>query len=312
MNRKLPAGTGLGALRAAAPYLRLYRKRVFVIKLGGEVLSRPSRVEALAEQAGVLQAMGIRIVIVHGGGPQSTELTTRLKHEVRMVAGRRVTGAEDLKVAAWVLNGEVNTQLLSACRACGIPAVGLSGVDAGLIVARRRAPVKMPDAGEEPVDFGFVGDIEKVDPAVLEILLKKRFLPIVSPLSADPEGGLLNINADTVAAAVAVATKAEKLVLTMAAPGILSDRANPLTLLSYLDLAGLRRLRAQGALADGMLPKAAAIEAAITGGVPRVHLVSGSTRDALLREVFTNEGCGTMVVRSIDVLSAAEQEAGQQ
>lgn len=312
MNRKRPAGSGFGALRAAAPYLRLYRDRVFVVKLGGEVLSRASRIEALVEQAAVLQALGIGVVIVHGGGPQSTELAARLKHEARMVAGRRVTGAEDLKVAAYVLNGEVNTRLLSACRSCGVPAVGLSGVDAGLVTARRRPPVRIEGAGGEPVDFGFVGDMEKVEPAVLQLLLKKRFLPIVSPLSADSKGGLLNINADTVAAALAVAIGAEKLVLTMAAPGILSDRADASTLLSYLDLAGLRKLGAEGALADGMLPKAAAIETALKGGVPRVHLVSGSTNDALLREVFTNEGCGTMVVRSIDALSTAEQEAGRQ
>ena len=312
MSRKRPSGTGFGALRAAAPYLRLYRDRVFVVKLGGEVLSRSSRIEALVEQAAVLQALGVRVVIVHGGGPQSTELASRLKHSARMVAGRRVTGPEELQVASYVLNGEVNTRLLSACRACGVPAVGLSGVDAGLVMARRRPPIKVEGGGQEPVDFGFVGDVEEVNPAVLKMLLKKRFLPIVSPLSADSNGGLLNINADTVAAAVATAIGAEKLVLTMAASGILSDRADASTLLSHLDLAGLRQLRADGALADGMLPKAAAIETAITGGVPRVHLVSGSTEDALLREVFTNEGCGTLVVRSIDALSAAEQEAGRQ
>ena len=311
MNRSRPTGTGFGALRAAAPYLRLYRGRVFVVKLGGEVLSRSSRIEALVEQAGVLQALGVRVVIVHGGGPQSTELTERLKHKARMVAGRRVTGPEDLKVASYVLNGEVNTQLLAACRACGIPAVGLSGVDAGLVTAHRRPPVKMEGAGDEPVDFGFVGDIDEVEPAVLDLALKEGLIPVVSPLSADSEGNLLNINADTVAASLAVAIKAEKLVLTMAAPGILEDRSDPSTLLSYLDLAGLRKLRGQGSLGDGMLPKATAIETAIASGVPRVHLVSGSTQDALLREVFTNEGCGTLVVRSIDALSAEEQEAAK-
>ena len=311
MNRSRPTGAGFGALRAAAPYLRLYRGRVFVVKLGGEVLSRTRRIEALVEQAGVLQALGVRVVIVHGGGPQSTELSERLQHKARMVAGRRVTGPEDLKVAAYVLNGAVNTQLLAACRACGIPAVGLSGVDAGLVTARRRPPVKMEGAGEEPVDFGFVGDIGKVDPAVLDLALGDGLTPVVSPLSADRKGNLLNINADTVAASLAVALKAEKLVLTMAAPGILEDRSDPSSLVSYLDLAGLRKLREQGALGDGMLPKATAIESAIGGGVPRVHLVSGSTEDALLREVFTNEGCGTLVVRSIDALSAAEQEAAR-
>ena len=311
MNRARTTGTGFRALRAAAPYLRLYRGRVFVVKLGGEVLSRASRIEALVEQAGVLQALGVRVVIVHGGGPQSTELTQRLKHQARMVAGRRVTGPDDLKVASYVLNGAVNTQLLAACRACGIPAVGVSGVDAGLVTARRRPPVKMEGAGEEPVDFGFVGDIERVDPAVLNVLLDRGMLPVVSPLSADSGGGLLNINADTVAASLAVAIKAEKLVLTMAAPGILGDRSDPSTLLSYLDLSGLQRLRDEGALADGMLPKATAIQSAIEGGVPRVHLVSGSTQDGLLREAFTNEGCGTLVVRSIDALSAAEQKAAK-
>lgn len=311
MNRSRPTGTGFGALRAAAPYLRLYRGRVFVVKLGGEVLSRASRIQALVEQAGVLQALGVRVVIVHGGGPQSTELTERLKHKVHMVAGRRVTGPEDLKVASYVLSGEVNTQLLAACRACGVPAVGLSGVDAALVTAHRRPPVKMEGAGDELVDFGFVGDIDKVDPTVLDLVLKDGLVPIVSPLSADSEGNLLNINADTVAASLAVAIKAEKLVLTMAAPGVLRDVSDPSTLLSYLDLAGLRKLREQGSLGDGMLPKALAIESAITGGVPRVHLVSGSTQDALLREVFTNEGCGTLVVRSIDALSAEEQEAAK-
>ncbi len=311
MNRARTTGTGFRALRAAAPYLRLYRDRVFVVKLGGEVLSRASRIEALVEQAGVLQALGVRVVIVHGGGPQSSELTKRLNHEPRMVAGRRVTSAEDLKVASYVLSGEVNTQLLAACRACGIPAVGLSGVDAGLIVAHRRPPVKMEGAGDEPVDFGFVGDIDRVEPQVLQLALNEGLIPVVSPLSADRKGGLLNINADTVAAALAVAIKAEKLVLTMAAPGILADRSDPSTLLSYLDLGGLRKLREQGALGDGMLPKATAIESAISGGVPRVHLLSGSTEDALLREVFTNEGSGTLVVRSIDALSTAEQEAAR-
>ena len=311
MNRSRTSGAGFGALRAAAPYLRLYRGRVFVVKLGGEVLSRPSRIQALVEQAGVLQALGVRVVIVHGGGPQSTELSERLQHKARMVAGRRVTAPEDLKVASYVLNGEVNTQLLAACRACGVPAVGLSGVDAGLVTAHRRPPIQVEGAGDEPVDFGLVGDIDAVDPAVLNLALEEGLIPVVSPLSADAQGNLLNINADTVASALAVGIKAEKLVLTMAAPGVLQDVSDSSSLVSYLDLAGLRELREKGSLGDGMLPKAAAIESALTGGVARVHLVSGSTPDALLREVFTNEGCGTLVVRSIDALSAEEQKAAK-
>ena len=311
MRRSRAAGGGFAGLRAAAPYVRLFRGRVFVLKLGGEVLAGPERVAALMEQVGVLHALGVRLVVVHGGGPQSTALARRLGHEPRMVAGRRVTRAEDLRVAAQVLSGEINTALLGACRKEGIPAVGVSGVDASLVTASRRPPVRMEGEGPDPVDFGFVGDIESVDPSALHIMLEQGWVPIVSPLSADAEGRLLNINADTVAAALAQALEATKLVFTMAAPGILRDLEDPATLISYLDLAGLRELRGQGVLARGMLAKATAIESAIEGGVPRVHLISGTARDSLLREIFTNEGSGTLVVKSIGTLSSDEQEAGQ-
>ena len=311
MKRSRASDGGFSGLRAAAPYVRLFRQRVFVLKLGGEVLAGPGRIAALMEQVGVLQALGVRLVLVHGGGPQSTALARRLGHEPRMVAGRRVTRAEDLRVASQVLSGEINTALLGACRKEGIPAVGVSGVDAGLVTASRRPPVHMEGEGPDPVDFGFVGDIESVDPSALHVMLEQGWIPVVSPLSADAEGRLLNINADTVAAALAQALQARKLVFTMAAPGILRDLDDPATLVSYLDLAGLRELRDEGVLARGMLAKAAAIESAIEGGVPRVHVISGSARDSLLREIFTNEGSGTLVVRSIGTLSSDEQQAGQ-
>ena len=311
MKRSRASDGGFSGLRAAAPYVRLFRERVFVLKLGGEVLAGPGRIATLMEQVGVLQALGVRLVLVHGGGPQSTALARRLGHEPRMVAGRRVTWAEDLRVASQVLSGEINTALLGACRKEGIPAVGVSGVDAGLVTASRRPPVHMEGEGPDPVDFGFVGDIESVDPSALHVMLEQGWIPVVSPLSADAEGRLLNINADTVAAALAQALQARKLVFTMAAPGILRDLDDPATLVSYLDLAGLRELRDQGVLARGMLAKAAAIESAIEGGVPRVHVISGSARDSLLREIFTNEGSGTLVVRSIGTLSSDEQQAGQ-
>jgi acetylglutamate kinase len=157
------------------------------------------------------------------------------------------------------------------------------------------------------VDYGFVGDIEAVDPTVLRTQLEGGLLPVVSPLSADEHGTLLNINADTVAAALASSLGAAKLVLAMGAVGILEDRNDPASLISYTDLAGLRKLRETGSLADGMLPKATAIEAAINGGVPRVHLISYKVPDSLLLEIFTNEGTGTLVVGNINTLSAAEQ-----
>jgi acetylglutamate kinase len=207
-----------------------------------------------------------------------------------------------------VLNGLVNTRLLALCREFGIPAVGLSGVDGGLVLAHRRPPVTL--ASGETVDYGMVGDIDGVEPAILDRLLDAGFLPVVSPLSADARGQLLNINADTVAANIGSAVNAEKLILCTGAPGILERLDDPHSLISYTDVAGLRRLREEGALSDGMLPKASAIEAAIRGGVRRVHVISYTAQDALLAEIFTNEGTGTLVVADTKALSAAEQAAG--
>lgn len=300
----------VAALRHAAPYVRLYRRQTFVIKAGGEVFADTNSTRALMEQLAILHQVGIRIVLVHGGGPQNTQLADSLGVETRIVEGRRVTDERTLEVATMVLNGQINTQIVAACRRLQLPAIGVSGVDAGLITARRRPPVNVGGQGK-PVDYGFVGDIESVDPTVLRTQLEGGLLPVVSPLSADQSGTLLNINADTVAAALASSLGAAKLVLAMSAPGILEDRKDPASLISYTDLAGLRKLRENGALADGMLPKATAIEAAINGGVPRVHLISYRIPDSLLLEIFTNEGTGTLVVGNIATLSEAEQGPGR-
>jgi acetylglutamate kinase len=286
----------------------MFKRKVFVLKAGGEAFSSPETAQSLVEQVGILHQVGIRVVLVHGGGPQATDLSTRLGLETRMVDGRRVTDEETLRVATMVLNGEINTRIVAKCREVGIPAVGLSGVDAGLILARKRPPVAR--AGEPtPVDYGFVGDIESVDVGVLVKQLENDLVPIVSPLSADDKGTLLNVNADTVAAVIAAALGAEKLIVATGAPGILETLADPRSLISYVDRAGLKRLRDEGRLTDGMLPKVAAIERALAGGVPRVHVISYSVPDSLLLEVFTNEGTGTLVVDDIKQLSAAEQKS---
>ena len=296
------------ALKHAVPYIRIFKGRTFVLKAGGGALEREATARALVEQVDVLHQVGIRVVLVHGGGTQSTDLARALGAEARFVEGRRVTDEKALEVASMVLNGTVNTQLLAVCRKVGVPAVGVSGVDAGLIQARKRPPVRV---GDELVDYGFVGDIAAVDPKVLVSLLDAGYVPVVSPLSAADDGTLLNINADTVAAALAVALKAEKLLFLTGAPGILERSDDPGSLVSYTDLAGLRRLRDEGGLVRGMLPKTSAIEAAIHGGVRRVHILSHDLPDGLLAEIFTNEGVGTLVVEDVDALSPAEQAAGQ-
>ncbi len=295
----------VSALKHAAPYIRLFKGKVFVLKAGGEIFADRATASALMEQVGILHQVGIRVVLIHGGGPQSTRLAKALGLDTTFVDGRRVTDDASLDVATMVLNGQINTRILAACRDLKIPAVGISGVDAGLISAHRRPPVERK--GSTPVDYGFVGDIDAVDADILRKQLDNGLMPVVSPLSCDESGTLLNINADTVAAAIAAELDAEKLILLTGAPGILEDHDDPQSLISYIDRAALDELRDDGKLADGMLPKAAAIDAALANGVSRVHVISYRVADSLLLEVFTNEGTGTLVVNDIAALSPAEQ-----
>ena len=297
------------ALRSASPYIRMYKGKVFVIKAGGAVFGDHAATRALIEQIAILHYLGIRVVMVHGGGPQLTQITEAMGVPTRMVQGRRVTDEQSIDATSMVLNGLINTRLLAMCRELDIEAVGVSGVDAGLIKAHRRPPVQVDS---EMVDYGFVGDIDLVDGSVLRKLLDNGLMPVVSPLSADENGQLLNINADTVAAAIGATLGAEKLILCTGAPGILENVDDPRSVMSYTDLKGLDALRASGAIKDGMLPKAKAIEAAIRGGVRRVHVISYDAPDSILAEVFTNEGTGTLIVSDVNALTPAEQQVGKE
>ena len=297
----------IAALRGAAPYIRMYKGKIFVIKAGGAVFGDVAGTRALIEQIAIMHHLGIRVVLVHGGGPQLDEMQRSLGIEPRMVRGRRVTDDRSIDATTMVLNGLINTRILAACRELGIDAIGLSGVDAGLVRASRRPPVQVDG---ESVDYGFVGDIASIDTMVLRKQLDAGLMPVVSPLSSDDAGVVLNINADTVAASIGAALGAEKLILCTGAPGILERREDARSLVSYTDLAGLVRLEQAGSLAGGMLPKASAIEAAIRGGVRRVHVISFNARDSVLAEVFTNEGTGTMIVADVQALSPAEQHPG--
>jgi acetylglutamate kinase len=298
----------IAALRRAIPYLRLFQGKVFVIKAGGEVFQAQNGLRQLLEQVGILHQLGIRSVVVHGGGAQATALADRLGLETRFVEGRRVTDEAMLSVTTMVLNGSINTSLVATCRSLGVPALGLSGVDAGFIRARRRPPRRL-ESGES-VDYGFVGDIVSVDVAVIQKLHGEGFLPIVSPISADDQGVLLNINADVVAAHLAKELKAEKLIFVASVPGILRDVKDPSSLISYVDVKGLNELQEAGLIKDGMLPKVASIKDALYGGVHRVHVISHKVQDSLLTEIFTNEGSGTLVVLDTRELAPEETAAG--
>ncbi|HMI37983.1 MAG TPA: acetylglutamate kinase, partial [Steroidobacteraceae bacterium] len=230
------------ALRGAAPYIRLYKGRIFVIKVGGGVFGDAELTHALIEQIAILHYLGIRVVMVHGGGPQLTAVSAAMGAPTRMVQGRRITDEKAIDATSMVLNGLINTRILAICRELQIDAVGLSGVDAGLVQAHRRPPVRLKSTDTETVDFGFVGDIDRIDTSVIRKHLDAGLMPVISPLSADANGQLLNINADTVAAAIGAALQAEKLILCTGAPGILEDIADPGSVVSYTDLPGLARM----------------------------------------------------------------------
>jgi len=297
------------ALRNASPYIRLFKGKVFVIKAGGGVFDDAALLRALIEQIAILHYLGIRVVLIHGGGQQLTELTAALGVPTRTVQGRRITDARSIEATSMVLNGLINTRILALCRQLEIAAVGLSGVDAGLILAHKRPPVRL-GTSDELIDFGFVGDIDAIDSGVIRRHLDDGLMPVISPLSADSRGTLLNINADTVAAAIGAALGAEKLIFCTGAAGILERVDDASSIISYTDLVGLQRLRDAEQLVEGMLPKARAIEDALRGGVRRVHVISYRAPDSILAEVFTNEGTGTLVVADINALTAAEQQAG--
>jgi acetylglutamate kinase len=306
MHRPDPAAA-IRSLRSAAPYIRMYKGKTFIVKAGGGVFGDADATRVLIEQIAILHYFGVRVVMVHGGGPQTTEISEALGIPTRMVEGRRVTDQKAIDVTSMVLNGLINTRILGMCRDLNIDAVGISGVDAGLVRAHRRPPVKVGTSGEL-VDYGFVGDIDGIDTTVIRKLLDNGLMPVVSPLSADETGVLLNINADTVAAAIGAALGAEKLILCTGAPGILERVEDPTSLISYTDLRGLKRLREEGRIVEGMLPKAKAIENALHGGVRRVHVVSYKSPEGILGEVFTNEGTGTLIVADVNALTPAEQQ----
>ena len=289
---------GIAGLKGALRYVREYRDQIFVVKLGGDVLVPGEVLESVTGQLALLSSLGIRIVVVHGGGPQATALSRRLGFEPCMVAGRRITDDGALEVAKLVYAGQINVDLLSALREHRVQAVGLSGVDAELITAHRRPPVSVvDDAGTTMrVDYGHVGDVDRVDPRVLVTLLEARMMPVVASLAGGEDGEVYNVNADTVAESLAVALRAQKLIYLTGAPGVLRDRNDPSTLITFADPDDLSGLMADGALGGGMRPKVEACIRAATGGVERTHIIDGRAPDALLLEVFTGAGCGTMIV----------------
>ncbi|OGQ80373.1 MAG: acetylglutamate kinase [Deltaproteobacteria bacterium RIFOXYA12_FULL_58_15] len=300
----------ISALKGALDYTRAYRGRTFVIKTGGEVLARADTTANLAEQIALLESLSIRVVLVHGGGPQATTMSERLGITPEIVAGRRVTSPEVLEVAKMVFAGQINVDLLAALRKVEVRGVGLSGVDGDLITATRRPSVRVhdDDGTTRIVDFGAVGDVERVDTRVLGTLLDGGYVPVIASLAADASGQPLNMNADTLAEVLASSLGAEKLVFLTSSPGLLRNVEDPSSLVPFATPTDLEALTIAGGITRGMRPKIEACIQAVRSGVRRTHIIDGRRADALLIELFTGAGCGTMIVNAKERQSYEENE----
>jgi acetylglutamate kinase len=262
--------------------------KTVVVKLGGAAMADPGPAASFAEDVALLRLAGVRVVVVHGGGPQISELSERLGIETRFERGLRVTDAETLDVARMVLVGKINTEIVAAINRQGVPAAGVSGDDGALFVAR---PKELADG----TDLGLVGDIVEVRPALLEDLMQ-RFVPVVASTATDGRGQGYNVNADEAAAALAVALGAEKLIFITDVPGLYeSVDGGPEQLLSEVSLSGCERLVTEGVVDGGMVPKVEAVLQAMKGGVHKAHILDGRVPHALILEMFTPEGLGTMI-----------------
>ena len=294
----------IGILKQALPYFREYKGKIFVIKVGGELVQRREVMDDIAQDISLMHQVGIKTLVVHGGGPQANELSERLGITPKIVEGRRVTDEESLEVTKMVFAGKINHEILTILRKHGSKAVGLSGIDGDVIVAQKREPVEVVDraTGEKNnVDYGHVGDIKKVNVELLQTLLSESYIPVISSIADDGEGNILNINADTVASNIAVALGAYKYITMTNVSGILRDRNDPSSRISYISQKDAAKLIQDGTVAGGMAPKVTMCVWAVENGVKRVHILNGFESDSLLREVFTKKGIGTMILRLEDL-----------
>ena len=299
MNQSVDYQLRLDLLREALPYIQRFKGKTFVVKFSGKVTEDHDRLMSLAEELALLHQVGIRLCVVHGGGKQLSELAALMGVEQTIIEGRRVTDDATLEMAKMIFAGKINTDILAALRHRGVEAVGLSGVDGNIVHAERRPPKEITnrETGEsEHVDFGHVGDILEIDSRLLTVLLDQGYLPVISSLGADAEGKVFNINADTVASAIAIQLKAEKLVLLSDVEGIYLRPGEPGTKLSRLSAAEAEALIESGTAAGGMIPKLQSIIELLRRGVKSAHIINGTSRNALLAEVFTDQGTGTMIV----------------
>jgi acetylglutamate kinase len=283
-------------LMEALPYIQRFHGKTIVIKLGGHAMVDQAILEMAIRDAVLLQYVGMKVVIVHGGGPEITEKMQAMGKEPRFVGGLRVTDAETLEIAQMVLVGKINDGIVSLIAKGGARGVGLSGNDGNLMIARKMDPQRVMEGNKvRKVDLGFVGEIEEVDPSLLNTLLDRGYIPVIAPIAIDREGTSLNINADTAAGEIAVALAAFKLVNLTDVDGVM-DAARA-QVFRRLTAAELEKLIADGTVSGGMIPKISSALNAVKHGVGQAHIINGNQGHNLLLELFTDAGVGTMISR---------------
>ncbi len=283
-------------LTEALPYIRRFAGKTLVIKYGGNAMVDERLKSGFARDVVLMKLVGINPVVVHGGGPQINQLLARLGKESRFVDGLRVTDRETMDVVEMVLGGLVNKEIVGLINQHGGTAVGLSGKDGGMIRARKLVYTRSAPEMNAPeiIDIGHVGEIVAMDRAVVDVLIRGEVIPVIAPIGVGEDGQSYNINADTVAARLAAELGAEKLILLTNTPGVLDKAEN---LVTGLDAADVERLIAEGAIYGGMLPKVRCALEAIEGGVGSAHIIDGRVEHAVLLEIFTDQGVGTLIRR---------------
>ena len=282
----------------ALPYIRELHDSITVIKIGGHAMLDQNVMEDIVRDLVLLRYVGMRPIVVHGGGPEITRKMEKMRKKPEIIAGLRITDEETLEIAQMVLVGKVNTRIVSLIGKHGAKGVGLSGKDGRLIVARKKSPQKvLIDGIEKEVDLGWVGETESINPEILMLAVEKGYIPVISPIAVDIDGNSLNINADSVAGDIASSIKSKKLIMLTDVPGILKDPSDPKSLISHISLDDVKKLISSKTIQEGMIPKIEACVKAIEGSVEKAHILDGNLPHALLLELFTDEGIGTMIYR---------------
>ncbi|WP_435103392.1 acetylglutamate kinase [Arhodomonas sp. AD133] len=281
-------------LTEALPYIRRFHGRTIVVKYGGNAMVDEALKQSFARDVVLMKLVGFNPVVVHGGGPQIGRLLDRIGKKTEFVEGMRVTDAETMDVVEMVLGGLVNKEIVSLINRHGGRAVGLTGKDGGFIRARKLQVQRPGEAEREPeiIDIGHVGEVDAIDPALVDMLDSGDFIPVIAPIGVGDDGHAYNINADLVAGKLAETLEAEKLILMTNTPGILDDAG---TLLTGLDAKRVEALIADGTIHGGMLPKVRCALDAVSGGVGAATIVDGRVEHAVLLELFTDSGVGTLI-----------------